>query len=299
MQTMILNHYPPVIQQIRHIQEIAKAEDNEFKKLNAGIDRIVRNMYVFTADETGVKQFEQLLGIEPKTGQSIDDRKVSIIFKINQKKMSLSELTSMLADYCEGIRLINDMTNMEMTIEMNASTISVETINNMLDEILPLNIYIQFMRHLTCRMSICYRNAVFAQVSFHPRQPSELLKLSGKWKLDGTHKLSSYDSDGYVDCYPVRSDAKIHVTIPINGDSGTTQWIMTNVGTGYSIGTYARAAAYIRNPRYNYDSVQAGVHASVQVSPSVSDGSVRIVKRLTGNWKLDGKRKLNAGTYSL
>lgn len=34
MQTMILNHYPPVIKQIKDIQQIAKAEDIEFTKLN-------------------------------------------------------------------------------------------------------------------------------------------------------------------------------------------------------------------------------------------------------------------------
>ena len=54
---MILTHYPPVIKQIKDIQQIAKAEDIEFTKLNTSITEVIRNMFVFTADETGVKRF--------------------------------------------------------------------------------------------------------------------------------------------------------------------------------------------------------------------------------------------------
>ena len=58
MQTLILNHYPPVIKQIKEMQQIAKAEDIEFSKLNVSINEVIRNMFVFTADETGVMRFE-------------------------------------------------------------------------------------------------------------------------------------------------------------------------------------------------------------------------------------------------
>ena len=141
---MILNHYPPVIKQIKDIQQIAKAEDIEFTKLNTSITEVIRNMFVFTADETGVKRFEKLLGITPKTAQSLDDRKIYIISMMNRRKMSLEELTAMLSNYSEGIRLINDMSNFEMIVEINTDAGSLETINSIIDEILPLNIYFEF-----------------------------------------------------------------------------------------------------------------------------------------------------------
>ena len=141
---MILNHYPPVIKQIKDIQQIAKAEDIEFTKLNTSITEVIRNMFVFTADETGVKRFEKLLGITPKAAQSLDDRKIYIISMMNRRKMSLEELTAMLSNYSEGIRLINDMSNFEMIVEINTDAGSLETINSIIDEILPLNIYFEF-----------------------------------------------------------------------------------------------------------------------------------------------------------
>lgn len=144
MQTLILNHYPPVIKQIREIQQIANAEDIEFSKLNLSINEVIRNMFVFTADETGVQRFEKLLGIQPKAAQGLDDRKIYILSMMNRRKMSLSELEAMLSEYAEGIKLIRDIAHMQMVVEVNAGTASIELLNSMLEEILPLNIYFHF-----------------------------------------------------------------------------------------------------------------------------------------------------------
>ena len=144
MQTLILNHYPPVIKQIKEMQQIAKAEDIEFSKLNVSINEVIRNMFVFTADETGVMRFEKLLGIKPNAAQSLDDRKIYILSMMNRRKMSLSELMAMLSNYSEGITLLNDITNMEMIVEINTDAGSLDTLNSIIDEILPLNIYFMF-----------------------------------------------------------------------------------------------------------------------------------------------------------
>ena len=144
MQTLILNHYPPVIKQIKEMQQIAKAEDIEFSKLNVSINKVIRNMFVFTADETGVMRFEKLLGIKPKAAQSLDDRKIYILSMMNRRKMSLSELMAMLSNYSEGITLLNDIANMEMIVEINTDAGSLDMLNKIIDEILPLNIYFMF-----------------------------------------------------------------------------------------------------------------------------------------------------------
>lgn len=144
MQEIILNHYPPVMKQIKEIQQIARAEDIEFYKLKAATDKVIRNMFVYTADELGVKRFEKILGITPKAAQSMDDRKIYIISMMNRRKMSLSELTAMLSNYSEGIELINDMSNMEMIVAINTDAGSLDTLNNIIDEILPMNIYFEF-----------------------------------------------------------------------------------------------------------------------------------------------------------
>lgn len=101
-------------------------------------------MFVFTANELGVRRFEKILGITPKAAQSLEDRKIYILSMMNRRKMSLSELTAMLSNYSEGIELINDMANMEMIVTINTDAGSLETLNNIIDEILPMNIYFYF-----------------------------------------------------------------------------------------------------------------------------------------------------------
>ena len=85
MQEVIINHYPPVIRQIKEIQQIARAEDLEFEKLKAVTTQVIRNMFVYTADETGVKRFEKVFKITPKASQSLEDRKAYILSMMNRR----------------------------------------------------------------------------------------------------------------------------------------------------------------------------------------------------------------------
>lgn len=148
MQKLILNHYPPVIRQIKDIQQIATAEDIEFSKLNAATNQVINNMFVFSANADGVRRFETLLGIKPKAAQSLDDRKLYIVSMLNRRKMSLTELTTMLSNYSEGIKLVNDMANMEILVQTGQNAVSIDVINRILDEILPLNIYYHFSTNI-------------------------------------------------------------------------------------------------------------------------------------------------------
>ena len=142
MQTLILGHYPSVIRQIKEIQQIAKAEDLEFSKLNASIDQTLKNMFVFTADETGVFRFEKQLGITPKPGQSLEDRKMYILSMMNRRKMSLSELRELLSSYSKEIEISIENQNGELSILAEGSEAHIQTLHDILEEMLPLQVYI-------------------------------------------------------------------------------------------------------------------------------------------------------------
>lgn len=163
---IIINHYPKVIRQIKEIQQIARAEDIEFEKLKAVTTQTIRNMFVYTADETGVKRFETVFKITPKASQSLEDRKAYILSMMNRRKMSLSELTAMLSNYSEGIELLNDFSNMEMIVTINTDASSLETLNNIIDEILPLNIYFEFA--LQRETTIKYKMEDLIFMAFEP-----------------------------------------------------------------------------------------------------------------------------------
>jgi hypothetical protein len=166
MSDIILNYYPPVIKQIREIQAIAKAEDLEFEKLKLAINEVLNNMFVFTANERGIKRFETILGITPKSTQTLDDRRINIIAMMNRRKMSLSELTAMLSNYSEGIELINNISDMTMIVILNNDASSIEALNKVVDEILPMNIYFEFSLQRETTINYKLEDLIF--MSFDP-----------------------------------------------------------------------------------------------------------------------------------
>jgi len=68
VQTMIINHFPPAIKKIKEIQEIAKAENIEFSRLRSYMKNGEENTFILTADEEGIAQFENIMGISPTKG---------------------------------------------------------------------------------------------------------------------------------------------------------------------------------------------------------------------------------------
>lgn len=98
-------------------------------------------MFVFTADEEGVKQFESILGINNKL-KDLEARKLNIIAKLCKKKMSLSDLKALIEEYIEGITLQGDMEGLELIAGMGGlERDKLLTVMGILDDFIPLNIY--------------------------------------------------------------------------------------------------------------------------------------------------------------
>ncbi len=184
MQTLILNHYPPVIKQIREVQQIARAEDIELSKLNTLFGTVSRNMFVTTADETGVQRFEKLLGIKPKVMQSLEDRKLYILIMINRRKMSLREIAELLSEYAKEIKLKPSYEKDELTVETGDNASDIVTLFKVLDEIIPLHIYIFFKMEIVAK-------AEFTETPLALELETSVNweNAKGEWYLDGSVPL--------------------------------------------------------------------------------------------------------------
>lgn len=154
MQASLTGYYPPVVKQIKEIQQITKAEGLEFEKLALSAARVLRNMFVSTATEEGVSRFEKIFGISPAQGQSLDRRKEYIHFMMNRRKMSLSELEGMLSGFSNGVRLVPNYNNYELEILIETWVDNLKMIYEVSDEILPLQLYIYFAMELTIEFAV-------------------------------------------------------------------------------------------------------------------------------------------------
>lgn len=161
MQKSIIEHYPPVLQKIKEIQQIAKAEDLEFEKLGLSAAKVLQNMFLSTATEEGVARFESMLGIAAEAGQSLEKRKEHIHYMTNRRKMSLSELENMLAGYSKSVELMPDYNRQELEILVGEWVDSLKMIYHVSDEILPLQIYIFFSMELLVELSVKTEKGTF------------------------------------------------------------------------------------------------------------------------------------------
>ena len=293
MQTMILNHYPSVIKQIEEIKQIANAEDIEFSKLNLSADKVIKNMFILTADKTGVERFEHLLRITPKGTQSLEERKAVILFQANRRKMSLTELQTMLLDYLPGVQFFIDKVEMKLTVTIGIDAGRVEILRNIIDEILPLEIYFMLGYHDTFGSSVRHSMAITFIMVFYPQFNLSELFLDGRWELDGTHMLDGYDGGRRIDLHPVGIEylPKVKEVLQEKTDIIFLMESKEVIASEQEMEIQASVD--------HYGTFEESITIQMETGVSVRVGEILMENQnfLDGDWALDGSRELNGGSY--
>lgn len=140
----IRTYWPPVVRDTDEFQQIAAAENPEFNKLLACINRVLQDAFVRYGTEYGVSRFESSLGIVPTVGATLEERKSAILAYLSVKlpytwrvvKMMLSEY---LTDEHWSMEYINDEGKLILRTD-NISEDKVQTIKVLLGNVLPKNI---------------------------------------------------------------------------------------------------------------------------------------------------------------
>lgn len=81
----IVEYFPDVISKSEHMRNLANAEDLGLSLLKNNYDEIFKNLYVETATVDGIERYEQMLGILHKLDDSLEDRRVAILAKLNTR----------------------------------------------------------------------------------------------------------------------------------------------------------------------------------------------------------------------
>ena len=96
-------YYPQVIQAISEFQAIIDAEYPEFEELEKQNERVMSDAYLHTMTEARVKEWENMLGIHPIAGSSVDDRRDTIIARIRgQGKLNTKLINSIVNAFTGG-----------------------------------------------------------------------------------------------------------------------------------------------------------------------------------------------------
>lgn len=78
-------YLPEGLRGVRELSAIMDAETPEFSSLSVAQRRMLDDQFVMTASESAIRRYEQMLGIPRTTKDSLDDRRLKILVKLNNQ----------------------------------------------------------------------------------------------------------------------------------------------------------------------------------------------------------------------
>ena len=148
----LLGYWMPVLRQLKEFKEIAKAETPELKYILEQIERTLNNMFIETADEYGIKRFEDIMGIYPEAGASLETRRFNVLVKWNDKvPYTEKELYNRLISICgdDNFSVNPDYKNYFLEIITHLGIEGAfDTISSILQDMIPCNLVLDLKNTL-------------------------------------------------------------------------------------------------------------------------------------------------------
>ncbi len=151
----IIKYWIKELRRVAEFKEIAKTEDIEFLRLYGETDRALKNLFIETADEYGVKRLEKVAGIYPDSEDTLEQRKARLYVYWNDKEpYTEGELRNRLESLCGAgnYEIDSDYRNFLIRIITNVGGYGIfDEITKMLDYFLPANLVLDLQNVLKGR----------------------------------------------------------------------------------------------------------------------------------------------------
>ena len=99
----MLSYYPEVIKAIQEFKAITLTEGKEVSDVKTNLDLTLDNAYLTTMHEDRLVQWENILGIRPIEGSSLEDRRETIIARIRgQGKLNTEMINIIVGTFTGG-----------------------------------------------------------------------------------------------------------------------------------------------------------------------------------------------------
>lgn len=98
----MINYYPQVIQAIKEFKAIVDSESPEIELLSEGVQRVIDDAYLLSMSEERIKQWENMLGIQPLENSTVEDRRDTVIARIRGQGKLNTELINVIVKTFTG-----------------------------------------------------------------------------------------------------------------------------------------------------------------------------------------------------
>ena len=143
MRKKLQDYLPPVLLKTYEFPLLCDTEQQEFDRLNAAADAVLDAQFVTTAGERGIARYEKIFGIMPKDTDTLDERRLRVLAKINaQLPFSVRRLRQQLETLCgaDGYKLEIDGDKYTLTVKVALTAKrSRAAVEDLLTVIVPAN----------------------------------------------------------------------------------------------------------------------------------------------------------------
>lgn len=138
-------YLPDFLKEYKEITATQKTEDVELKLIWEFADKIIRNRFIFTMDETGIKRLEKMLNIQSFASDTLEERRFRILSLWNaDTPLTIRKLQYRLDILCgaDGYTLAWDSTHIVVRIALKNKKMFNE-VKRLLESFVPAAVLIE------------------------------------------------------------------------------------------------------------------------------------------------------------
>lgn len=177
----LISYLPQILQDKEEYEKIFNADNKEIKTLHDKLDDVLNDQFLEDLTITGIKRWEKIMSIVPKSNESLEDRRFRIFSKYISK-LPYSEL--FLRNWLDSI--VGEG-NYELTINNATYNIHLESdarnqdwfneVHSFVSSIKPCNLTLDYTRVLVSKDNGLYFGATTItghEITIYPWSPSDI-----------------------------------------------------------------------------------------------------------------------------
>lgn len=147
MDRKLIDYLPEHFSNILEMRVIMEAEQKEFERLWGEIDNTKKDRFLITATENGIARWESMLKISPKATDTIEERRLRILAKVNEQlpftKITLAQsLTALCGENGYKMEIGYGEYRVRVLVALTAKKM-VDEVQRLLRRVLPANLLIE------------------------------------------------------------------------------------------------------------------------------------------------------------
>lgn len=137
----LIDYLPQVLKEIYEFKILCDRGDESLIELKASIDNIIKEMFVYTAENEGLARLEKILNITPAADDTVDFRRFRILTKLNGDNRNLIEKIETLVGEDFTIDYYWRESRLVVKLPLRNKKY-LEAVRDMLEKTVPLNVII-------------------------------------------------------------------------------------------------------------------------------------------------------------